>query len=421
MPAQSRIPSTRLHRQLLIEGWNQEALDRAVVGVAGDDDLLASLYVLSAAALGLNHLVVVAPDLDERFVSLARSVNPDLTLTHVRGFVTHPAVAALFDPCPVLVDLTRYGLANKLLLEKAYAENRTLVRAFTFEEGGSSGFAGFTYRKGREWDELRSTLSPRQFPWAPEEDPVLAVAASGIALEETKNVLMERSLSSSLVIYRRSTPKPPPASFHVGVAGAGALGNFVGLGLAASGFRNITFWDADEVAVTNLNRQVFFAEAVGRNKAETLARKLADAFDARAVGIPADFTEGTELSAMDAVMDCVDNFESRILISEKCRDQQKILISGGTGVETGQVMIYVPEPGNPTPSDLLGLPAIVSERRSRAVPRNAASCVRLPDPSVIMTNQVVGALMVDALRRLLSGDPPPNLFYNSRSETKIAS
>ena len=51
----------RLDRQLRIEGWNQQALENAKIGVVGDDDLLASLYILSASALGINNIVVIAP------------------------------------------------------------------------------------------------------------------------------------------------------------------------------------------------------------------------------------------------------------------------------------------------------------------------------------------------------------------------
>jgi hypothetical protein len=46
----------RFDRQLRIRGWDQRALDEAKIGVVGDDDLLASLYILSAAALGINNI-----------------------------------------------------------------------------------------------------------------------------------------------------------------------------------------------------------------------------------------------------------------------------------------------------------------------------------------------------------------------------
>jgi hypothetical protein len=38
---------------------------------------------------------------------------------------------------------------------------------------------------------------------------------------------------------------------------------------------------------------------------------------------------------------------------------------------------------------------------------------------VIMTNQVIGGLMVDAFRRLLAGEVTPNLFYDARGEKML--
>ena len=66
---------TRLDRQLRIEGWNQDALENAKIGVVGDDDLLASLYVLSASALGIRKLIVLAPELNSGLIETAKKLN----------------------------------------------------------------------------------------------------------------------------------------------------------------------------------------------------------------------------------------------------------------------------------------------------------------------------------------------------------
>ena len=87
---------SRLDRQLRIEGWNQQALDHAKIGVVGDDDLLASLYLMSASALGINHLVILAPSLDPLLVETAKKLNPRFIMTHVEGFYTHPVMDEIF-------------------------------------------------------------------------------------------------------------------------------------------------------------------------------------------------------------------------------------------------------------------------------------------------------------------------------------
>ena len=49
----------RLDRQLRIQGWDQAALDKAKIAVVGDNDLLASLFIMSASALGINNISAI--------------------------------------------------------------------------------------------------------------------------------------------------------------------------------------------------------------------------------------------------------------------------------------------------------------------------------------------------------------------------
>jgi len=194
----------------------------------------------------------------------------------------------------------------------------------------------------------------------------------------------------------------------------------VGLGLAALGFTRLTFIDPDPVEVTNLNRQILFWDAVGQPKAEALATRLTEWFGIAARAETSYVTRDSDLSAFAAVFDCTDNHESRIVLSEKCRENGLILVSGGTGVEAGQVVIFNPAAGGPTPAELLGLYDIVGRREVEVRGRQRASCVYAPEPAVIMTNQIIGGLMVDAFTRLMAGEHPPNLFYDTRGEKMLS-
>jgi len=409
----------RLDRQLRIKGWNQPALDKARIGVVGDDDRLASLFVLSASALGINNLVVVAPALDRRLVDTASKVNPLLSLVHLEGFYTHPALDDLFQGCNVIVDLSHYGLASKLLLEKGFRERLPVVRGFCYERGGLQGFHVFTYLRGREWRELERVVCPENLPGGHFDDGVLDTIVAGIVLEEVKNLLMRRKVSDALITYERQATAPRDHRLGVLVVGAGALGNFVGLGLAYSGFKHCTFMDPDVVETTNLNRQILLHDALGQSKAETLSGRLNTLFGMSYRAQVAYFRRDTDLSPYDVVFDCVDNFEARIVLSESCRDQGKTLISGGTSADAGQVVVYSAMEGGSTPAELLGLYEIVSTRGADVPPRERASCTIRPDPSVVMTNQVTAGFMVDSCRRLLEGQEVANLFYDSNSSERI--
>jgi molybdopterin/thiamine biosynthesis adenylyltransferase len=411
--------SRRLDRQLRIEGWNQQALDNAKIGVVGDNDLLASLYVMSASAVGINHIVVLAPFLDPLLVNTAKKLNPRFTLTHLEGFYTHPVIDALFKGCRLIVDLSHYGLANKLLIEKGFRENIPIIRGFCYEKNDEQGFRVFSYLRGREWQELEQIISSSHLPNGHFDDGVLDTIVTGIVLEETKNLLMGQDVSDDLISYARKQLNTPNDQQNILVVGSGALGIFVGLGLAYSKFQNITFMDPDVIEITNLNRQVLFYDAIGNNKAEILSERLNNLFDMDNKAKIAYFDKETDIASYDAVFDCVDNFESRLVLSEKCKEQGTILISGGTSADAGQVVIFDPMKNSATPAELLGLYDIVEKRNPEAYQRERAACIYQPDPSVIMTNQVAAGFMVDSYRMLLDGQKPGNIFYDSSSSVRF--
>jgi molybdopterin/thiamine biosynthesis adenylyltransferase len=409
----------RFDRQLRIRGWDQKALDEAKIGVVGDDDLLASLYIMSAAALGINNIAVIAPVLDKNLINAAKRINPLLNLIHLQGFYTHPLVDDIFNGCKILVDLCHYGLANKLLLEKGYKENIPIIRGFCYEENGQQGFKIFTYLKGREWQELYQLICPNNLPQDHFDDGVFDIIVSGIALEESKNILMHRKVSPSIISYERNRLEVPATDQKILVTGSGALGVFLGLGLAYTGFHHSTFMDPDVAETTNLNRQILFYDAVGKSKAETLARRLNNLFNTNSDSSIEYFKRHTDIFSYDVIFDCVDNFETRIVMSEKCKEQKKTMISGGTNVDAGQVVVYHPTKDKKTPAELLGLYDIVDERNVDSPERVRASCKYRPDPSVIMTNQIIAGFMVDSYRILLAGQEPKNIFYDSNRDGRI--
>ena len=298
-------------------------------------------------------------------------------------------------------------------------ENIPIIRGFCYEHENEQGFKIFTYKRGREWEELEQIISPYNLPNGHFDDAVLDTIVAGIVLEETKNTLMGQDVSEDLIAFKRKKIKTPNGQSKILIVGSGALGIFVGLGLAYSGFQQIAFMDPDVVEETNLNRQVLFYNAIGRSKAETLSERLNEHFGMQNSAVVEYFNSSTDTTSYDVIFDCVDNFESRIMLSEKCKEQGKVLISGGTSADAGQVIIYNPVERGVTPSELLGLYDIVEKRKIDAPKRERAACAYQPDPSVIMTNQITAGFMVDSYRMLLDGQKPVNIFYDSRSNTRL--
>lgn len=449
----------RLDRQLRIEGWDQDALADATVGVIGDTTQRDATYILSAAALGVNDIIAVSPVLPDHLMEAAEQVNPFFELDHVEGHLTHPSIRGYIEEVDLLVDCSSYNLANKSAFNHGYSQDVPVIRS-TYDEDGAQVYS---YTPGDETVQIERMLADAVFPGQHDVyDPVLDMVTAGIALEETANLLMDRDSSDAVIEYEspysgtmddrwsarrtdweevyglverrdrselnamfdrmRGYEEGDAGEETVLVVGAGGLGNFVGPALASSGVADITFLDPDEADETNLNRQVFLYDAVGENKAETLAQRVNDHFDAHAEAVDDYFTEDLDISGYDAVFDCVDNFETRILLSEAAEEQGVPLISGGTGIDAGQVVPYQPDINDETPADVLGLYSQVETEDITVEDiedEEGESCVYQPDPSVIMTNEIIGGLMVDAYRTLQEGGTPQTIFYDSTSDHRL--
>ncbi|MDR9439301.1 MAG: molybdopterin-synthase adenylyltransferase MoeB [Halomonas sp.] len=132
---------------------------------------------------------------------------------------------------------------------------------------------------------------------------------------------------------------------HALVIGAGGLGSPVALYLAAAGLGRLTLADADEVELSNLQRQIAHATAdLGRNKAES-AREAALALNPGCtIRALTDHLHGDVLARVvaevDVVLDCTDRFSSRYAINAACHTAQVPLVSGAAIRFSGQLAVF---------------------------------------------------------------------------------
>jgi sulfur carrier protein ThiS adenylyltransferase len=61
---------------------------------------------------------------------------------------------------------------------------------------------------------------------------------------------------------------------NIGIAGVGGIGSNVAVNLVRSGVRVLTIVDFDRVEPSNLNRQFYFADQIGRYKVDALRENL---------------------------------------------------------------------------------------------------------------------------------------------------
>lgn len=125
---------------------------------------------------------------------------------------------------------------------------------------------------------------------------------------------------------------------HVAVVGLGGVGSYIAEALARSGVGALTLVDADEVASSNINRQLpALSTTIGRLKTEVIAERIAQINPNCKVALrskfyePGDFTEFFP-EKLDFVADAIDSTASKIDLLTECYHRQIPVISSmGTG------------------------------------------------------------------------------------------
>ena len=129
------------------------------------------------------------------------------------------------------------------------------------------------------------------------------------------------------------------------VIGAGGLGSPCLTHLAASGIGHIGICDMDSVSVSNLNRQTLFTtEDIGKSKIQVAKNRLEKINpDCRFTlhHLQLDNQQAIELfKDSDLIIDCTDNFLSRLIINDACYLLEKPLIYAAIFQYQAQLAIF---------------------------------------------------------------------------------
>lgn len=131
------------------------------------------------------------------------------------------------------------------------------------------------------------------------------------------------------------------------IVGAGGLGAPAALYLAAAGVGTIGIVDADEVDLSNLQRQIIHGTSdLGRPKVESAADTMRDINPHVTVKTYQEFLDSANIMDIiadyDFVIDGVDNFPTKFLINDACVMAGKPFVHAGIIRFKGQLMTYVP-------------------------------------------------------------------------------
>ena len=138
------------------------------------------------------------------------------------------------------------------------------------------------------------------------------------------------------------------ASAHVAVVGIGGVGSWAVEALARSGIGKLTLIDAEDICVSNTNRQLPALDGqYGRNKVDAMAERCRAINPGMAVDAVASFLTPSNMEALlgggfDLVLDACDSFRTKVEMIAYCRRRkQPIITVGAAGGRTDVTQIRV--------------------------------------------------------------------------------
>ncbi|MGH8216014.1 MAG: tRNA threonylcarbamoyladenosine dehydratase [Rhodanobacteraceae bacterium] len=152
------------------------------------------------------------------------------------------------------------------------------------------------------------------------------------------------------------------ADVRVAVVGLGGVGSWAAEALARSGVGGLTLIDADEVCVSNTNRQLHaLTNTQGKAKVAVMAERLRGInpeLDVQAVERFVTTASLTELlgDGFDLVLDACDAFRVKVEMTAWCRHRrQPLIVCGSAGGRTDPTQIRVRDLSRTEHDALLGL------------------------------------------------------------------
>ena len=138
------------------------------------------------------------------------------------------------------------------------------------------------------------------------------------------------------------------AACRVAVVGMGGVGSWAVEALARTGIGHLTLIDADDICVSNTNRQLPAHDGqYGRAKVEAMAERCRAINPHMTVETVPDFLTGGNVEALldrgfDLVLDACDSFRSKVELIAWCRRRKlPLIVVGSAGGRTDTTLVRV--------------------------------------------------------------------------------
>lgn len=137
-------------------------------------------------------------------------------------------------------------------------------------------------------------------------------------------------------------------SAHVCVIGVGGVGSWAVEALARSGVGQLTLIDADDVCLSNVNRQIHALDGtIGQSKVDAMATRIRAIHPTCEVHCVQRFVTAKNVAqritdSMDYVFDAIDSVSDKCAIIDHCkRNAIACIVAGGAGGRTDPTQVQV--------------------------------------------------------------------------------
>lgn len=171
---------------------------------------------------------------------------------------------------------------------------------------------------------------------------------------------------------------------HVAVVGVGGVGSWVVEALARSAVGRLTLIDLDNVAESNINRQLQATDAtLGMAKVEALRQRIATINPACVVTCVEEFVDPDNVAQLlagpfDAVVDAIDQVRAKVAIAAHCaRQRLPLVVVGGAGGQLDPTRLRVDDLSRTVQDPLLSK-VRAKLRKEHGFPRDAKKKFGIP-------------------------------------------
>jgi len=178
---------------------------------------------------------------------------------------------------------------------------------------------------GEVRDRVKSTANVLIVNGYPAVESYILQDGDNVALIERGEVPSQHELEALMV--SRHSPGVHASLKHavVGIAGLGGLGSAVATALARTGVGTLILVDFDVVEPSNLNRQQYFLEHLGKPKTEAMASLLTGINPYTRIVSHQMRLDPTNTSSVfkdaDVIVECLDQAEEKVMLLETVADR----------------------------------------------------------------------------------------------------